>query len=288
MNIPFWFSAVKDFHKTKTLYILLSGMIAVGLYVAAIIYFEEIILKTGFKPNPMIFSLLGLALSLMLVFRTNTAYDRWWEGRRMLGSLVNNTRNLALKLNVYLDKNDHESRAYFIKMIGNYGIAMKEHLRFGVKFDELRDLSESEMADLQKYTHVPNRIAHHIYTKINELYINKNLTNEQFLVIDKHIESFTDVIGACERIKNTPIPFSYSVHLKKFIFFYILILPFSVVTDLRFWSIPIMMLVFYAFTGLEVIGEEIEDPFGTDVNDLQTDSITQKIYANMEELLGNK
>ncbi len=285
MGMPFWFSAVKNFHKTKTLYILASGMLAVGAYVGCIIYFEEIILKTGFKPNPMIFSLLGLALSLMLVFRTNTAYDRWWEGRRMLGNLVNNTRNMALKLNIYLDENDKESRNFYLKMIGNYAIAMKEHLRSGVIFDQFRGFSEAEIADLQQYEHVPNRIAHHIYDKTNQLYKDKKITAEQFLLLDKHIESFTDVVGACERIKNTPIPFSYSVHLKKFIFFYILILPFSVVTDLRFWAIPVMMLVFYAFTGLEVIGEEIEDPFGTDVNDLQTDSISNRIYLTMQELL---
>lgn len=286
MNIPFWFSAVKNFHKTKTLYILITGMLTVGLYVLLILYVESEIIRLDFKPNPMIFSLLGLALSLMLVFRTNTAYDRWWEGRRMLGNLVNNTRNLALKLNAYLPSDETEAKAYYLKMIGNYGIAMKEHLRSGVKFEQLIGFGESEILEMQKFKHVPNYLAGLMYRKTNELYKSGKLTNEHFLVIDKHLESFTDVTGACERIKNTPIPFSYSVHLKKFIFLYMLILPFGIVADMKFWSIPIMMIVFYAFTGLEVIGEEIEDPFGTDVNDLRTDEISQRIYENMEEILG--
>lgn len=287
MNIPFWFSAVKNFHKTKTLYILVTGMLAVGLYVFLIMYVESTFFKLDFKPNPMIFSLLGLALSLMLVFRTNTAYDRWWEGRRMLGNLVNNTRNLALKINAFLPKEDIESRKYFTKLIGNYGIAMKEHLRLGVKFEELKNFSETEISEMKTYKHVPNFMAGLIYKKTNELYQKNSFTKEQFLVLDKHLEAFTDVVGACERIKNTPIPFSYSVHLKKFIFLYMLILPFGIVSDMKLWAIPIMMIVFYAFTGLEVIGEEIEDPFGTDVNDLQTDSISLKIYENIEEILGS-
>lgn len=286
MNIPFWFSAIKNFHRTKTLYILFTGMIAVAVYVFLIMYVESELFKLDFKPNPMIFSLLGLALSLMLVFRTNTAYDRWWEGRRMLGNLVNNTRNLALKLNAFLPQNDNETKAFYIKWIGNYGIAMKEHLRSGVKFEELKNFSEDELLEMKKYKHVPNFMAGLLYKKTNELYQKNTLTKEQFLIIDKHLEAFTDVTGACERIKNTPIPFSYSVHLKKFIFLYMLILPFGIVNDMKYWSIPIMMIVFYAFTGLEVIGEEIEDPFGTDVNDLQTDSISLKIYENIEEILG--
>ena len=105
------------------------------------------------------------------------------------------------------------------------------------------------------------------------------------MALDKQIEAFTDVVGACERIKNTPIPFSYSVHLKKFLFFYIAILPFALIHDMSYWSIPIMVLVFYAFAGLEVIGEEIEDPFGKDVNDLPTDQISANINANVKEIL---
>ena len=284
-KIPFWFRSVGTFHKTKTLSNLMSSLIAVGLYVWCLLYVENEILHIDFKPGSMIFSLLGLVLGLLLVFRTNTAYDRWWEGRRMLGNLVNNSRNLALKLNAYLDESDVELKKFFAIMIGNYGIAMKEHLRHGVIYEQLDDIPQPYLDQMKKAKHVPNRIMSFVYNKVNQLYKEGKFTGDQFIVLDKHIEAFTDVVGACERIKNTPIPVAYSIHLKKFIFFYIMILPFGLIHDLRYWSIPIMIMVFYAFTGLEVIGEEIEDPFGKDVNDLPTDEISVKININIKEIL---
>ncbi len=281
----FWFSAVPSFFTTKTLKTLALSCCLVGFYTFLVLYIEENILHIDFKPGSTIFSLLGLVLGLLLVFRTNTAYDRWWEGRRMLGSLVNNTRNFAMKLNAYLDPADRENRVFFARMIGNYGTAMKEHLRSGVIFKEL-ELTEQTLSELKKAKHVPNAIAAYMYTRINTLTDEGKLSKEQFLVIDKHLESFTDVVGACERIKNTPIPKSYSTHLKKFLFFYILMLPFGIIHDLEYWSILVMIIVFYAFTGLEIIGEEIEDPFGKDINDLPTDTISLKIKENVHELLG--
>lgn len=280
----FWFKAVPSFFTTKTLRVLALSCLIVGAYTFLVMYFEVAILHIDFKPSSTIFSLLGLVLGLLLVFRTNTAYDRWWEGRRMLGSLVNNTRNLALKLNAYLDKSESENKKYLARMIGNYGVAMKEHLRSGVKFDEL-DITSEELEDLKKYQHVPNRIAYFIFERVNMLYLEGKIKNEQFLVLDKQIEVLTEVVGACERIKNTPIPKSYSVHLKKFLFLYILILPFGIMHDMKYWSILIMIIVFYAFAGLEIIGEEIEDPFGKDVNDLPTDRISSKIREGVNEIL---
>ncbi|MDX2188369.1 MAG: bestrophin family ion channel [Bacteroidota bacterium] len=284
MKLHFWFSSVQHFHKTPTLLKLTSASIVVAYYVLAIILVEDYY-HINFKPNPTIFSLMGLVLGLLLVFRTNTAYDRWWEGRRMLGELTNQTRALAMKLNAFLPNEDYENRHYFATMIGNYGIAMKEHLRKGVKFEELEMDDHHELEVLQKSIHVPNKIASLIYMKINNLYKNKKFTEEQFLVIDRQMTVFTDVVGACERIKNTPIPFAYTIHLKKFIFFYILILPFALIYDLHYWSIILMVIIFYAFTGLEVIGEEIEDPFGKDMNDLPTDSISINIKKNIFDIL---
>lgn len=256
----------------------------VAIYTFLIVYIEDQVLHIEFKPSPTIFSLMGIVLGLLLVFRTNTAYDRWWEGRRMLGHLTNQTRNLAIKLNAYLPKDDNTDRLFFAQMIGNYGVAMKEHLRKGVIFEEL-EVDGYYMTELKKVKHVPNKIVAMLVERVNSLYKQGVFTGEQFLVLDKQLESFAEVVGACERIRNTPIPLSYSVHLKKFLFFYLMILPFGIMQDLKYASIIIMVLVFYAFAGLEVIGEEIEDPFGKDVNDLPTDDISIRIRGSMKELL---
>jgi putative membrane protein len=92
--------------------------------------------------------------------------------------------------------------------------------------------------------------------------------------------AYIDVCGACERIKNTPIPFSYSSFLKKFIFFYVMTLPFGYVVSLKYLMIPLSIFIFYVLASLELIAEEIENPFGTDDNDLPTDAITKSIKEN--------
>jgi ion channel-forming bestrophin family protein len=286
-KFSFWFSAVTTFHKTKVLKILFLSLVVVGVYTWALIYSEHL-LNIDFKPDKAIFSLLGIVLGLLLVFRTNTAYERWWEGRKLLGQLVNNSRNFAIKLNSFLPESDVKSRKFFEIMIPNYAFAMKEHLREGVILEELEETDDIKRESFRQSPHIPNRIASLIIQKTNQLYKQGSITNEQMLILDKHSEVFTDIVGGCERIKNTPIPFSYRVHLKKFIFLYTMILPFGFIHDLGYWTVPVIIIIFYAFVGLEVIGEEIEDPFGRDANDLPTDQISQKIRKNVKEIMEGK
>ena len=107
------------------------------------------------------------------------------------------------------------------------------------------------------------------------------------IVIDKELKSFFDIMGACERIKNTPIPFSYSIFLKKFIFFYIITLPIGFVAYFEYWAIPISVFVFYVLVSLEIIAEEIEMPFGRDANDLPTQKLADMIRGNVNEIFAN-
>jgi putative membrane protein len=114
----------------------------------------------------------------------------------------------------------------------------------------------------------------------------KNLkTPNDYLIISENIDDLTEICGACERIKSTPIPYSYSIFIKKIVFIYIITLPIAFGLTAGFWSIPIVMIMFYAFASLELISEEIEDPFGTDENDLPTDEIAEKIKLNTQEIL---
>ena len=114
--------------------------------------------------------LLGIVLGLFLVFRTNTAYDRWWEGRRLWGGLVNSTRNFAMKLNAVLSRENHEDRDWFAKMIANFIFATKENLRTGVQFAEMDPVSDEFLNDLKRFKHKPNRIAALMYQKVNQLF----------------------------------------------------------------------------------------------------------------------
>jgi putative membrane protein len=267
---------------------LTPAMLFMLVYTAICCYIMLDVLQlheADFKPTINMHSLLGIVLGLFLVFRTNTAYDRWWEGRRLWGAMVNSTRNFALKLHAYLSKEDHEQREWFAKMIPNFVFATKEHLRTGVQFTELDAPDSAFEEQLKKYKHKPNRIAAQLYERVNEIYKAGKFTGDHAINLDKELKDFIDIMGACERIKNTPIPYSYMMYVKKFIFIYIATLPFGFVTSSGYMTVPIVILITFILLSVELIAEEIEDPFGRDLNDLPTDELAGKIRDNVKEIL---
>ena len=222
---------------------------------------------------------MGFVLSLLLVFRTNTAYDRWWEGRKLLGSLTNVSRNLALKIKA-LKLTDEDVR-FFEYGIPKYAFALKEHLREKMYFGK-----NSLLIEVEEGKHVPNQIAGSLTNRFYGLLEKGSISQEQFIVLSSDFNQFTDICGACERIKNTPIPFSYSAFIKKFIFVYVITLPFGWVFSLGYFVVPIVPFILYVLASLELIAEEIENPFGYDANDLPVDQICTNIEKHVGEILG--
>ncbi|MFC5284888.1 bestrophin family protein [Pedobacter alpinus] len=277
-----WFTFIFRVHKADTFRKLVPLMIAVSIYAGALAYLEleywNLADSSYVKNLSLMHGILGFVISLLLVFRTNTAYDRWWEGRKQWGALTNSSRNLAIKLHAYLV--DAEDRKYFTIMISNFAFALKNHLRENEDYHEI-----DPVLDLHKEHHLPNQIASAIYEKAYKLQQENKLSVEQMYILNGELTSFTDICGACERIKNTPIPFSYSVFIKKFIFFFVMTLPFGWVFSLGYFIIPVVVFILYAFASLELIAEEIENPFGTDANDLPIDSICKNIKKHVKEIL---
>ncbi len=258
--------------------VLMSGLVSVA--VCSILWHFDIEprLHSG------IFSLLGVVLSILLVFRTNTAYDRWWEARKLWGTLVNNTRQLAIMLEATLPKEDRANRAFFARHISNFGIALKEHLRKGVKLEEL-DLTDTELAELKAKQHKPNHIAFLLYDRLQMLYKAGIFTDADMINLKQQHQVLTDVMGACERIRKTPIPFSYAVYIKLFISAYGVMLPFGLYLDFGFYTVPLSMFISFTMIGVELMAQEIEDPFGLDCNDLSTGDIANTIKNNVNETL---
>lgn len=287
-NPKTWFSLIfhsYSRHVLKTLLPALLFMVGFSVVVCYVIldYFD--LKPHEFPGTTTVHSLLGIVLGLFLVFRVNSAYDRWWEGRRMWGGTVNSTRNFSIKLNAYLSKENHDDRDFFAKMIPNFVFAMKEHLRTGVQFAELESVDDKFLDGLRKVKHKPNRISALMYERVNKLYKGGELTGDQLLTLDKELKDFTDLIGACERIKNTPIPYSYSMFIKKFIFIYLITLPFGFVSTFEYFTAATVLLVSFVLLSVELIAEEIEDPFGRDINDLPTDELAKRIRENIREIL---
>jgi putative membrane protein len=284
-----WFKYIFYFQKGDTTRKLLPLMITIGVYSAGVAYILLNYLKlsdaTDLKNISIMHSLLGFVISMLLVFRTNTAYDRWWEGRKQWGALMNSSRNLALKINGLLETEHRAEREFFMHMIPNYAYALKNHLRGKYLSEEFGDTSFMVWSDLKVEDHIPNQIASAIFAKTVELQRRGILLPEHVIVLSNEMETFTNTCGACERIKNTPIPLSYSSFIKKFIFSYCLTLPIGYVFSLHYLIIPFVMFVFYVLASLEVIAEEIEDPFGEDSNDLPVDRICLGIKSSAHALL---
>jgi putative membrane protein len=284
-----WLSFIFRFHKSDTFRKLLPMILLICFYSGIIAFFEINYWKwtedNKVKNIVVMHSLLGFVISLLLVFRTNTAYERWWEGRKQWGALVNNSRNLAMKINALLPRNDMQNRNFFKTVISQYAIALKNHLRSELTRLALDESAHPELAELDHGKHLPNQLAALLFKKANDLFETGKIKGEQLIIINSELQSFTEICGACERIKNTPIPISYSAFIKKFIFFYVMTLPWGYVFGLGYLVIPVVGFIFYVLASLELVAEEIEDPFGTDSNDLPMDKICENIKKHISELL---
>lgn len=282
-----WFGLIFEFHKSDTLRKLIYVIIIYALFTAVVVYIELNFLH--FETTTTIHSLVGFIIGLLLVFRTNTAYDRWWEGRKLLGSLVNTSRNLAIKIHSLIDKQDLQTRNFYSKMITNYCYSLKEHLRDNRDLNEIQSIDSFQKNNYEEINHFPNTIMKEIFIKNKELLDKKVISGEVFITIDNETKIFTEIIGACERIKKTPIPYSYNIFIKKFIFVYTLTLPFGLTSTMfYYWTVPICVFILYILASLELLAEEIENPFGKDPNDLPVDDICDHIKENVEEILISK
>lgn len=284
-----WFTFIFRVHKADTFRALFPMIIGMSVYTAVVVWLEvkfQVGDNVHVKNINQMHSLLGFAISMLLVFRTNTAYDRWWEGRRLWGSLVNGSRNLALKLHSYLPPESKDLRHDIANYIGAFSQSLHLHLRKEEIKLELADYEGNRVAiHTDSGLHIPAHLTSLILSSINTSYLEKKISNEQFLSLNTETTIFMDVCGACERIKNTPIPFSYSVFIKKIIFFYTMTLPFGFAFSLGYIAIPVTVFIFYVLASLEIIAEEIEDPFSGDSNDLPTKRIADTIEKQCKEIL---
>lgn len=280
-----WLSIIFLVRKSDTVRTLMPAILGLGVLVTAFCYVEIELLGLAYTSTIAMHSLVGFVISMLLVFRTNTAYERWWEGRKQWGALVNVSRNLAIRMADVVPKDDTQTRQYFRVLITNYVFALKEHLRSGAKRSEMEQHPQIDIDSILSRSHVPNALAQQLYTALLQLRTDGRISEQQLLSFDAMLSQFTDITGACERIRKTPIPYSYSAFIKKFIFLYVISLPFGIVSEFNYATVPVTIFVFYILASLELIAEEIEDPFGTDTNDLPTDDIAKTIQSNLSELL---
>lgn len=286
-NPKSWFALIFDVYSRYVIRALFPLILFSGVLTAILCFLFIDVLQITIEDTKAFHSILGVILGLFLVLRTNTAYDRWWEGRKLWGQLVNDTRQLAIKITTFLPEDATEDRLFFKKMIPNVTFAMKHHLRNSILVGEMDFHDENHKRRIINSAHRPNIINKIMMERIMDMNKRGLITSDKLFILDKEIKGFTDIIGACERIKTTPIPYSYSMFIKKFLFIYCITLPMTFIGEFGYWSILLVAIAFYFLMSVELISEEIEDPFGRDINDLPLDELCVKIKKNIIEIFNN-
>lgn len=231
----------------------------------------------------------NVVLGLLLVFRTNTAYDRFWEGRKCWGSLVNATRNLARQIWLAVEVrglDDREQKIQTLRMLVAFSVAVKLHLRQEAVNQELEELLPPlQFVKLKSMNNPPLEVAFWIGDYLQQEHRRHHLNIHQLNLMQSLLSVMVDMLGSCERILRTPIPLAYAIHLKQLLLLYCLSLPFQIVAGSGWWTGPIVALISFALFGIEEIGIEIENPFGHDPNDLPLDAICATMRRNIEDLI---
>jgi ion channel-forming bestrophin family protein len=257
---------------------------AFGLFISALYFY-----KIPVAAKSLAGVIPSIVLGLLLVFRTNTAYERFWEGRKAWGSIVNHIRNLSRLIWVAIAEMDpvhlHE-KEQALKLLVVFAITTKLHLRSQPIEDRLKDLvSPLQFFKLQTVNNPPLEVAFWISDYLQAKQEQGQISLYQMNELQSILNNMVDTLGACERILRTPMPLAYAIHLKQLLLLYCLLLPFQVVDELRWWTAPAVALVSFTLFGIEAIGVEIENPFGTDPNDLPLDTICDTIERNIDDLI---
>lgn len=228
------------------------------------------------------FSSLGIILGLLLVFRTNSAYERWWEGRKLWGQLVNDSRNLALKVKG-IDTIPPGDRRKISELIISFSYALKHRLRNTLPSTPLPGVQELSSGEVKN---IPVYIAGKIISLVMLWRKEGKIDGYSALQLDTHVSSLMNICGACERIKNTPIAVSYRAFMRQGIALNLLALPWYLSQQFTvWWSLPLVVICSYFLIGIELIAEDIEEPFGYDGDDLPLDNICSGIKDTISEIL---
>jgi ion channel-forming bestrophin family protein len=226
-------------------------------------------------------ALVGVAIGLLLVIRTNASYERFWEGRKMWGGMVNESRNLARAATAFLRSSPATSEAIILWTVAFAHSSM--HALRGAKGIGLiaKRLPPDEVSKVLAADHIPSAIALRISALLEEARRQGQISDYVMMTLDNNVQLLVDYLGACERIHKTPLPFAYVVHLRRALILYCVTLPFALIESYGWSTIIDTLLIAYILFGIEEIGVEIEDPFGEDDNDLPLEEICGTIERNL-------
>lgn len=241
------------------------------------------------KIDIMPFEVFGAVLGVLMVFRTNAGYDRWWEARKIWGGIVNQSRNLVLVGLEYGPK-DAFWRSELVKWTSAFSFSCKSALRDTRDIDHIKDdLTPVELIQISNAEHIPIYIAGRIARLTRIARTKYGMDGYAFLEMEKHRAALIDYIGACERIRKTPMPLVYAIKVRRLILIYLLTLPFAI-APIAYWLAPVTTLfVAYPLLSLDIIGMQLQNPFRQlNLSHLPLGDICNTIKSNLQGVLEEK
>lgn len=269
--------------------------------IACIITIVDLTSGVPFHPDltPLPFTLIGVALGIFLGFRNNTSYDRYWEGRKLWGRLVNTARTITRQTLTFVSPQpgsgavepSEEQRAFHrdvVRRVAAYVHCVRLHLRDEDHGELARLLTPEELSALDRESNRPIALLQTIGDRFREAWLRGWIHDQHLPVLDRSLTELCDIQGGCERIKATPIPFSYTALIHRIVALYCFALPFGIMTEVQAYTPVVVAIISYAFFGLDAVGDEIEDPFGKDPNDLPLSALSAMIEQNIRERVGDE
>jgi len=284
-----WFRMLFEW-KGSVLPQLLPRLFLLFLFSFLIVYYKTFLLEYNLHINPAIFTLFGIALAIFLGFRNNVSYDRFWEGRKLWGALLNDTRSLARQSITLLNTKENKLESQkFINLLIAFVYALKHQLRNTDSTEDLNRLLSSDFEEQLKDAHFkPIIILRELGLWVKKAKEEGKIDGMAQLAFEENLNKLSDIVGGCERIASTPIPYTYSVLLHRTVYIYCFILPFGFVETLG-WITPFaIVFIAYTFVALEAIADELEEPFGVQPNDLALDAMSLMIENTLLELNDQK
>lgn len=233
------------------------------------------------------FTLVGLALSIFLGFRNNTSYDRFWEGRKLWGRLVNTSRSITRQILTLVRSDDKDLNRRLVYVVMAYVHALRLHLREEKDLGELSTFIDAERVKaLERESNPPIALLQDLGDAFAAEWRSGHVDTFHLPVLEASLTELANIQGGCERIRATPIPFAYTVLMHRIVGLYCVGLPFGIVETIGIATPFVVLMIAYAFLALDAIGDEIENPFGYDANDLPLSQLSRMIEINLRERLG--
>ncbi|ROI05101.1 hypothetical protein EGI16_07205 [Chryseobacterium sp. G0240] len=269
---------------------LLPRLFLLFILSLVVVYFHGIIFSFKVPLNPAPLTLFGFVLALFLGFKNNASYERFWEGRKLWGALLNTARSLTRQALTLKKQNESSLSAHdFVGLLNAFIFALKHQLRGTDPYEDLRyRLKEDQLTMVMGAKYKPAVIMRLMAEWVQKAKDEGSIDSIQQARLDENFDKLSDIVGGCERIVSTPIPYSYRVLLHRTVYIYCFLLPFGLVDSLEWFTPLIVVFIAYTFVAFEAIADEIEEPFGTEANDLALNSMCVMIDETTREIAGER